>query len=120
MRQPSGLGRLAAPLSEDPLSSSIVKIEELLARQGCVVPYRTLHRFAAERCGYRAKETTVRVADCEPSAELQVDFGHMGYLAGADGRRWKIHALIFTAVYSRHLLRLATYSQTLTAVIARL
>jgi len=38
---------------------SIVKIEELLARQGCVVPYRTLHRFATERCGYRAKETTV-------------------------------------------------------------
>lgn len=25
---------------------SIVKIEELLARQGVVVPYRTLHRFA--------------------------------------------------------------------------
>ena len=25
---------------------SIVKIEELLARQGCRVPYRTLHRFA--------------------------------------------------------------------------
>jgi len=27
-------------------SLSIVKIAELLARQGCVVPYRTLHRFA--------------------------------------------------------------------------
>lgn len=38
---------------------SVVKIEELLARQGCVVPYRTLHRFATERCGYRAKDTTV-------------------------------------------------------------
>lgn len=39
---------------------SIVKIEELLARQGVKVPYRTLHRFAAERCGFRAKSTTVR------------------------------------------------------------
>lgn len=59
---------------------SIVKIEELLARSGCVVPYRTLHRFAAERCGYRAKATTVRVADGEPGAECQVDFGQLGYL----------------------------------------
>lgn len=49
---------------QDPLS--IVKIEELLARQGCVVPYRTLHRFAVERCGFRVKGTTVRVADGQP------------------------------------------------------
>ncbi len=44
-----------------------------------MVPYRTLHRFATERCGYRAKGTTVRVNDGEPGAELQVDFGQMGY-----------------------------------------
>ncbi|WP_243844418.1 hypothetical protein [Salinibacterium sp. ZJ454] len=44
------------------------------------MPYRTLHRFATERCGYRVKQTTFRVADSEPGAELQVDFGHMGYL----------------------------------------
>jgi hypothetical protein len=31
---------------------SIVKIEELLARQGVRVPYRTLHRFAVQRCGF--------------------------------------------------------------------
>lgn len=53
---------------ERPLT--VVKVHELLARQGCVVPYRTVHRFAAERCGYRAKGTTVRVADGEPGAEL--------------------------------------------------
>ncbi len=55
-------GEGSAPLS-------IVKIEELLARQGVRVPYRTLHRFAAERCGFRAKSTTVRVVDGEPGAE---------------------------------------------------
>ena len=27
-------------------------IEEMLARSGCVVPYRTLQRFATGRCGY--------------------------------------------------------------------
>ena len=44
---------------------TVVKVHELLARQGCVVPYRTVHRFAAQRCGYRAKGTTVRVDDRE-------------------------------------------------------
>ncbi|HET7388355.1 MAG TPA: hypothetical protein VFJ19_17005 [Nocardioidaceae bacterium] len=98
---------------------SIVKIEELLARQGCRVPYRTLHRFAAERCGFGAKKTTVRINDGEPGVELQVDFGQMGYLVDPEtGRRRKVHALIFTAVVSRHMFVWLTYSQTLTAVIA--
>lgn len=44
-------------------SLSIVKIEELLARQGVVVPYRTLHRFAVERCGFRVRNITVRLAE---------------------------------------------------------
>lgn len=102
---------------QDPLS--IVKIEELLARQGVRVPYRTLHRFAAERCGFRAKSTTVRVADGEPGVECQVDFAQMGYLTDPEtGRRRKVHALIFTAVVSRHMFVWLTYSQTLTAVIA--
>ncbi len=38
---------------------TITKIETLLARQGCVVPYRTLNRFAGERCGFGRKDTTV-------------------------------------------------------------
>ena len=103
---------------KDAKALSIVKIEELLARQGVVVPYRTLHRFATERCGYRAKETTVRVNDGEPGVELQVDFGQMGYLTGEDGRRAKVHALIFTAVYSRHMFVWLSHAQTLAAVIA--
>ena len=31
---------------------SVVKIGVLLERQGVRVPYRTLHRFCAERCGF--------------------------------------------------------------------
>lgn len=107
----AGDGKDAKPLS-------IVKIEELLTRQGVVAPYRTLHRFATERCGYRVKETTVRVNDGEPGEELQVDFGHMGYLTDQDGRRRKVHALILTAVYSRHIFVWLTHAQTLAAVIA--
>jgi hypothetical protein len=59
-------------------SLSIVKIEQLLARRGVVVPYRTLHRFAVERCGFRVRDTTVRVADGEPGVECQLDFGQLG------------------------------------------
>ncbi len=99
---------------------SVVKIEELLARQGVRVPYRTLHRFAAERCGFRTgRGTTVRVADGEPGVECQVDFARLGLLLDPDtGRKRRVHALIFTAVLSRHMFVWLTYSQTQTAVIA--
>jgi len=97
---------------------TITKIQTLLERQGCVVPYRTLNRFASERCGFGCKDTTVRVADGDPGVECQIDFGYLGMLTDAiDGRRRKVHALIFTAVFSRHMFVWLTYSQTLAAVI---
>jgi len=103
--------------AQEPLS--IVKVEELLARSGCVVPYRTLHRFAVEQCGFRVKTTTVRVADGEPGVECQIDFAQMGFIVDAEtGKRRRVHALIFTAVVSRHMFVWLTYSQTLAAVIA--
>ena len=102
---------------KEPLS--IVKIEELLARQGVRVPYRTLHRFAVERCGFRVRSTTVRVVDGEPGVECQLDFAQLGLLLDPEtGRRRRVHALIFTAVFSRHMFVWLTYSQTLAAVIA--
>ncbi len=98
---------------------NLVKVHELLARQGCQVPYRTLHRFATERCGYRVKTTTVRVADGDPGVECQIDFAYMGTIKDAQtGKDRKVHALIFTAVYSRHIFVWLTYTQTLAAVIA--
>lgn len=98
---------------------SVVKIEELLARQGVRVPYRTLHRFAVERCGFRVRSSTVRVVDGEPGVECQIDFAQLGLLEDPEtGRRRRVHALIFTVVLSRHMFVWLTYSQTLTAVIA--
>jgi transposase len=100
-------------------SLSLVKIEQLLARRGVVVPYRTLHRFAVERCGFRVGSTTVRVVDGDPGVECQLDFAQLGLLRdGETGRRRRVHALIFTAVVSRHMFVWLTFSQTLTAVIA--
>jgi transposase len=98
---------------------TVVKIGVLLERQGVRVPYRTLHRFCAERCGFGRKAATVRVADGEPGGECQLDFGYMGMLPDpVTGRRRKVHALIFTAAYSRHMFVWLSFSQTLGTLIA--
>jgi Integrase core domain len=99
---------------------TVVKAGELLAREGVVVPQRTLHRYALEVVGHgRGRRPTVRVADCEPGAECQVDFGKMGLLEDPQaGRRRVVHALIFTAVYSRHMFVWLSFRQDLAAVIA--
>jgi transposase len=98
---------------------SVVKIGVLLERRGIVVPYRTLHRFCVERCGFGRTAATVRVADGEAGAECQLDFGYLGMLADpVTGRQRKVHALIFTACYSRHLFVWLSFTQTLAAFIA--
>jgi transposase len=98
---------------------SVVKIADLLARRGVLAPYRTLHRFCTQRCGFgRGGATTVRVADGEPGVEWQIDFAKMGLVYDpGSGRRRVTHALIFTAVCSRHMFVWLTFSQTLAAVI---
>jgi Integrase core domain len=59
----------------------------------------------------------MRVDDGEPGQEVQVDFGYLGMIADGDRRR-KVHALVFTAVYSRYCYVFLTFSQTTLAVIA--
>ncbi len=99
---------------------TVVKAGELLARRGVVVPERTLHRYAREVLGVgrSGRGSTVRVADGEPGAELQVDFGKMGLIFDpVTGRRRVCWALIFTACYSRHCFVWLSFSQTLETVI---
>jgi transposase len=96
----------------------LTKVHDLLERRGIAVPYRTLHRFCATELGYGRRRATVPVADCDPGQEVQVDFGRMGLVPDpASGRRRRCHALVFTAVYSRHLFVFLTFAQTLEAVI---
>lgn len=98
---------------------TLTKVHILLGRRGVVVSYRTLHRYATTELEFGRNRATVPVADCEPGAELQVDFGRLGLLTDAtDARRRVVHGLIFTAVYSRHTFVWPTYRQTLTEVIA--
>jgi hypothetical protein len=94
----------------------VVKVVDLLARRGKHVPERTLHRFCAEELGYRKQRTTVRVNDGEPGSELQMDFGRLGYLTDPAGRRL-LRALIFTAVFSRHMFVWLCHRETLGDVI---
>ncbi|HEU5391235.1 MAG TPA: IS21 family transposase [Streptosporangiaceae bacterium] len=98
---------------------TLVKIGELLERSGTVVPYRTLARFAAEECGFSAggPKVTVPVDDGEPGREVQVDFGYLGMIPDGDRKR-KLHALVFTAVFSRYCYVWLTFRQTTEAVIA--
>jgi hypothetical protein len=112
-------GQLKLWLADDGLT--VVKAHELLARQGIVVPQRTLHRYALEVLGVgrTSRKTTVPVADGEPGSELQVDFGRMGLVADpASGRNRFCWALIFTAVYSRHCFVWLSFRQTTEVVIA--
>jgi len=98
---------------------TVTKIQELLAREGCPVAYRTLHRYVTQQCGYRRVEPTVRVADGQPGIELQVDFGYLGRINDqVSGRIRRVNALVFTAVYSRHMFVYLTHQQTLEATIS--
>ncbi len=98
---------------------TLTKVLELLGRKGAVeLPYRTLHRFATEELGFGRKRTTLRVDDCEPGQELQLDFGFMGLIDEASsGRQRKVWALIFTAVFSRHQFVFFTHRQRLEDII---
>jgi transposase len=79
-----------------------------------------VQRYIAEVFGRRrGRESTVRVADGEPGDELQVDFGRLGFIGEPmTGRRRVVHALIFTACFSRHCFVWLTFQQTTAAVIA--
>lgn len=98
---------------------TLVKIWELLERSGTAAPYRTLARFAAAECGWSSARTrvTVPAADGKPGEEVQADFGYLGMISDGDRRR-KLHALVFTAVFSRYCFVFLTFSQTTQAVIA--
>jgi hypothetical protein len=97
---------------------TLTKVHILLGRRGVVVSYRTLNRYATTELGFGQRRATVRVADCEPGSEVQVDFGRLGLLTDAEGQRRVVKGLIFTAVYSRHMFVYPTYRETLGEVIA--
>jgi transposase len=99
---------------------TLLKVHDQFVRHtGHPVAYRTFVRFCHDELGYAKDTTTVRVADCEPGQEVQVDFGRMGLLFDLlTGRRRVCHALIFTAVFSRHMFVWLTFQQRFEDLIA--
>ena len=90
----------------------LVRIHELLAREGVQVSYSTLRRYVQRELGLGGPRITVRLADTAPGEEAQVDFGHVGWLVDITGKRRKLWALIVTLSYSRHMFVWPTLTQT--------
>jgi transposase len=97
----------------------LVKVHQLLARQGVQVPYSSLHRFAAKYCEFhKTRQLTVRVAEVAPGELAEVDFGRLGLVPDpATERRRVVHALVVTLVHSRHQYVHVTTSQRLPDLI---
>ena len=94
----------------------LTKIRKLLGRQGVVLPYATLHRFAVVELGFGRTAPTLPVADGEPGQELQLDTGWVGWLT-LIGHKRRFRAWIFTAVRSRHRFVYPTFEETTTRAI---
>ena len=95
----------------------LVRVQELLAREGFVVAYTTLRRFAHDELGWRERPVTVRVDDPPAGDEAQVDFGEMGYVKDDEGRRRKLWVLLVTLSLSRYTFVWPTFTQTCAALI---
>jgi len=102
---------------KDPLR--LVRVHELLARQGVIVGYSTLRRFAHQELGFREPRSTVLLADCAPGEEAQIDFGMMGSVV-VEGRQRRLWVLVVTLSYSRFTFVYPTFTQTVEDVCAGL
>lgn len=90
----------------------LTKIRKLLARQGILIAYPTLHRFAVLELQFGKTATTIPVVEGEPGQELQLDTGWVGWLTGPQGTKRRFRAWIFTAVRSRHRFVYPTFEET--------
>lgn len=98
----------------------LVRIHELLAREGVAVGYTTLRRFASRELGWGKRSPTVRIDDPPPGQEAQIDFGLMGRVPGPDGKPRRLWTLIVTLSSSRYMFVYPTYTQTVADVCSGL
>jgi len=111
--------QIEAWLSQKP-PLRLVRIHELLVRQGVVVGYTTLRRYAERELGWHKRPPTVLLSDPPLGEEAQVDFGEMGWHVDETGRRRKLRALIVTLSCSRYQFVWPTWEQTVAEVCAGL
>lgn len=111
--------RLQAWLCGEP-PLRLVRVHELLAREGVDVTYSTLRRYVQRELSWRKKLPTVRLDDPPPGLEAQIDFGLMGMVADADGKAGRLYVLLVTLSWSRHMFVWPTFKQTTEEVCAGL
>jgi transposase len=80
----------------------LVRVQELLARDGIAVSYTTLRRFAHQEFAWRERAPTVRIDDPPLGDEAQIDFGHVGHIE-VEGKRKRLWALVVTLTVSRYM-----------------
>lgn len=95
---------------------TLVRVHELLGRDGIAVSYTTLRRWARAELGWHERGSTVLVDDPPPGEEAQIDFGLMGHVAGPGGTRRKLWVLIVTLPMSRYQFVWPTFTQTVEAL----
>ena len=98
----------------------LVRVHELLVREGVEITYSTLRRYVQRELGWRKKLPTVRLPDPPPGLEAQIDFGLMGTVTDADGKTRRLYVLLVTLSWSRHMFVWPTFHQTTEEVCAGL
>ena len=108
-------GRIEAWLT-GPRPLRLVRVHELLARDGVHVGYTTLRRYAHDELGWRERRSSVRIDDPPAGDEAQIDFGEMGFVPTEDGKRRKLWVLVVTLSFSRYTFVWPTFAQTIASV----
>ncbi|MBI4575302.1 MAG: transposase, partial [Planctomycetes bacterium] len=98
---------------------TLTKVQDLLEREGLVVPYSSLQRFARMHCDFTRHAITVRLDDPPPGQEAQADFERLGYIPDpASGRARRLaYGFSLTLSYSRHQFLDVVFDQTVPTVI---
>jgi len=96
----------------------VTRIQELLLKQNCDVPYTSLRRFIARRGWGKHSRDTVRLADTEPGEVAEMDFGRLGMVWDPDsGRKRLAWMMVIVLSYSRHSFVWPMFQQQLADVI---
>ncbi|MGH7470347.1 MAG: Mu transposase domain-containing protein [Longimicrobiales bacterium] len=94
------------------------KIRTLLARDGVLVSYATLRRFAVSELDFGKLAATIPVADPEGGREVQLDTGWVGSLEpDLFGKRRRFRAWIFTPALSRFRFVWPVFQETTASAI---
>ena len=95
------------------------KVHELLGREGLVVSYSSLHRFARKWCDFgTASAISVRRAESLPGEVAEVDFGRLGPLHELGSCQPRIvQGFIVTLGYSRLSCVIPVFKQDLPTII---